>query len=114
MRRLMMARITWLVLALACPLPALPCAAGPIRDLKTLKLEVPIPDEMFPDGPGVDSINGNCLVCHSADHVMNQPSLTRKGWEEVVEKMIKAYKAPISGRDAAAIVDYLVRIKGKP
>lgn len=47
------------------------------------------------------------------DHVMNQPSLTKAGWEEVVEKMIKAYKAPISEEDASTIVDYLVRIKGK-
>jgi hypothetical protein len=88
-------------------------SAKPITDLKSLKLDVPAPDQMFPDGPGADAINANCLVCHSEDHVMNQPSLTKEGWEEVVEKMIKAYKAPISEEDASTIVDYLVRIKGK-
>ncbi len=94
-------------------LQALPAGAEPIKDLKSLKLDVPVPDRMFPDGPGADTINANCLVCHSEDHVMNQPSLTKAGWEEVVEKMIKAYKAPISEEDASVIVDYLDRIKGK-
>jgi hypothetical protein len=109
----MMVRITRPVLALTCLMLTLPCAAEPIRELKTLKLEVPVPNELFPDGPGADAMNGNCLVCHSADHVMNQPSLTREGWEEVVEKMIKAYKTPISDKDAAAIVDCLVHLKGR-
>lgn len=39
--------------------------------------------------------------------------MDREHWHEVVEKMIKAYKAPITEQDAAAIVDYLVRVKGK-
>jgi hypothetical protein len=109
-----MLRRTLLALTLSAAL-LLPLAvrAKPITDLKSLKLDVPVPDKMFPDGPGADAINANCLVCHSEDHVMNQPSLTKEGWEEVVEKMIKAYKAPISEEDASAIVDYLVRIKGK-
>jgi hypothetical protein len=44
--------------------------------------------------------------------VLNQPSLSREAWQEVVNKMITAYKAPISPDDAKAIVDYLVRTKG--
>jgi hypothetical protein len=44
--------------------------------------------------------------------VLNQPSLSRLAWQEVVDKMITAYKAPISPDDAKAIVDYLVRTKG--
>jgi len=44
---------------------------------------------------------------------MNQPPMDRDHWHEVVEKMIKAYHAPISEEDAAAVVDYLVRVKGK-
>jgi hypothetical protein len=30
-----------------------------------------------------------------------------KGWESEVDKMIKAYGAPISAADAKTIVDYL-------
>jgi hypothetical protein len=37
--------------------------------------------------------------------------LSRETWQEVVNKMIKAYKAPVSPDDAKAIVDYLVRTK---
>jgi hypothetical protein len=88
-----------------------PGVAATITTLKSLKLDVPT-SEMFPAGPGADAINNNCLACHSADHVLGQPSLSREAWQEVVDKMITAYKAPISADDAKAIVDYLVRTKG--
>jgi hypothetical protein len=88
-----------------------PDQAATITTLKSLKLDVPSSDAMFP-GPGSDAINNNCLACHSADHVLNQPSLPREAWQEVVNKMITAYKAPISPDDAKAIVDYLARTKG--
>jgi cytochrome c5 len=89
-----------------------PGEAATITALKSLKLDVPTSDTMFPASPGSDAINNNCLACHSADHVLNQPSLSRAAWQEVVNKMITAYKAPVSPDDAKAIVDYLVRIKG--
>ena len=86
--------------------------AATITTLKSLKLAVPTSDAMFPAGPGSDAINNNCLACHSADHVLNQPSLSRVAWQEVVGKMITAYKAPISPDDVKEIVDYLARNKG--
>ena len=88
-----------------------PGQAATLTTLKSLKLDVPASEAMFP-GPGSDAINNNCLACHSADHVLNQPSLSREAWQEVVNKMITAYKAPISPDDAKAIVDYLIRTKG--
>ena len=87
-------------------------SAATITTLKSPKVDVPTSDAMFPAGPGSDAINNNCLACHSADHVLNQPSLSREAWQEVVNKMITAYKAPVTPDDAKAIVDYLVRIKG--
>ena len=89
-----------------------PGQAATITTLKSLKLDVPTSDTMFPAGPGSDAINNNCLACHSADHVLNQPSLSREAWQEVVNKMITAYKAPVSPDDAKSIVDYLARNKG--
>ena len=89
-----------------------PGHAATITTLKSLKLDVPTSDAMFPAGPGSDAINNNCLACHSADHVLNQPSLPKATWEEVVNKMINAYKAPITSKDAAEIVEYLTRTKG--
>jgi cytochrome c5 len=88
-----------------------PGQAATITTLKSPKVDVPASDAMFP-GPGSDAINNNCLACHSADHILNQPSLSREAWQEVVNKMITAYKAPVSPDDAKAIVDYLVRTKG--
>jgi mono/diheme cytochrome c family protein len=59
-------------------------------------------------GPGVEVAQSNCLPCHSADYINFQPP--KKGrafWEAEVQKMIKAYRAPIDEKDAKAIVDYL-------
>ena len=98
--------------ALALVLSPHPGQAATITTLKSLKLDIPTGDAMFPAGPGSDAINNNCLACHSADHVLNQPSLSREAWQEVVNKMITAYKAPVSPDDAKAIVDYLARTKG--
>jgi hypothetical protein len=86
--------------------------AAQLDELKSPNLGLPSSDTTFPDGPGADAMNGNCLACHSADHTLNQPTLPRNVWQEVVDKMIKVYKAPITPQDAATIVDYLARTKG--
>jgi cytochrome c553 len=103
--------LLWSAVTLCVTLGCLSALAAQLDELKSVDLQVPSSDQLFP-GPGADAINNNCLACHSADHVLNQPSLPRDKWEEVVHKMIDAYKAPISPKDAAAIVDYLVRVKG--
>ena len=102
-----------MVAVLGLVLVSYPGHAVTITTLKSPKVDVPTSDAMFPAGPGSDAINNNCLACHSADHVLNQPSLSREAWQEVVSKMITAYKAPVSPDDAKAIVDYLVHTKGK-
>ena len=86
--------------------------AEQLDELISPNLELPSSDMTFPDGPGADAMNSNCLACHSADHMLNQPTLPRKVWQEVVDKMINAYKAPITSKDAAEIVEYLTRTKG--
>ena len=62
-------------------------------------------------GPGADAINNNCLACHSADMVLNQPALPKATWQAVVDKMIHIYKAPVEEKDVDPIVDYLAGIK---
>jgi hypothetical protein len=101
-----------MVAVLGLALLPYPGQTATITTLKSPKVDIPTSDAMFPAGPGSEAINNNCLACHSADHVLNQPSLSREAWQEVVNKMISAYKAPVSSDDAKAIVDYLVRIKG--
>ena len=92
-------------------IPAVARAAGP-SGLKPVEIELPDSDEMFPVGPGADAINNNCLACHSADMVLNQPALSKQTWTAEVRKMINNYRAPIAPEDVGAIVDYLTALKG--
>ena len=86
--------------------------AAAITTLKSLKLDVPTSDTMFPAGPGSDAINNNCLACHSAGMVLNQPALSKQAWTAEVNKMINNYKAPVAPEDVGAIVEYLANVKG--
>jgi cytochrome c5 len=99
------------VLLGAASMPLVARAATPAQ-LKSVKIDLPDSDKMFPDGPGSDAINNNCLACHSADMVLNQPALSKEAWSAEVHKMITTYKAPVAPEDVSAIVDYLARIKG--
>ncbi len=82
----------------------------PLTTLKSVTVDLPDSGRMFP-GPGSDAINNNCLACHSAGMVLNQPALPKSAWQAEVTKMINIYKAPVSEEDVAAIVDYLSRMK---
>jgi hypothetical protein len=92
-------------------MPAVARAASP-SELKPVKIDLPDSDKMFPDGPGSDAINNNCLACHSADMVLNQPALSKPAWAAEVNKMINIYKAPIAPEDVGPIVEYLTALKG--
>jgi cytochrome c5 len=107
MRRNMLplALVTGAVLA-----PLAGWAAAPLQ-LKSVNVDFPQSDRMF-TGQGSDAVNNNCLACHSAGMVLNQPALTKAAWQVEVNKMIQIYKAPIAAADATAIVDYLARTKG--
>ena len=91
--------------------PLVARAATPL-ELKNVKIDLPDSDKMFPAGPGSDAINNNCLACHSADMVLNQPAMSKQVWAAEVNKMINNYRAPIAPEDVGAIVDYLTALKG--
>ena len=93
-------------------MPLLTRAATPF-ELKSVKIDLPDSDRMFPAGPGSDAINNNCLACHSAGMVLNQPALSKQAWAAEVNKMINNYKAPVASEDVATIVEYLVAFGGK-
>jgi hypothetical protein len=92
-------------------MPFVARAATPF-ELKSVKIDFPDSDKMFADGPGSDAINNNCLACHSADMVLNQPALSKQAWAAEVNKMINNYKAPVAPEDVGAIVEYLTAVKG--
>ncbi|HVP59875.1 MAG TPA: hypothetical protein VMT11_04930 [Myxococcaceae bacterium] len=75
------------------------------------------PDEnrvRLKEGPARDLVLGRCAACHSQDYIpMNSPFLDRKGWEAEVNKMVKAFGAPMEPDETAKIVDYLATNYGK-
>jgi hypothetical protein len=106
-KMLLLALVTAAILA-----PSASRADAPFT-LKSITVDLPDSGRMFP-GSGADAINNNCLACHSAGMVLNQPALPAATWQAEVDKMITVYKAPVAAEDAAAIVDYLARTKGEP
>ncbi|HVI87478.1 MAG TPA: hypothetical protein VM659_04195 [Dongiaceae bacterium] len=78
---------------------------------QSVHVTLPESDRTFP-GPGAEAINNNCLACHSAGMVLNQPAMTQAAWQAEVNKMVSAYKAPAAAADVPAIVSYLVKTKG--
>ena len=99
-----------LALLMAAVLAPISGRTEPLIMLKSVTVDLPDSGRMFP-GPGADAINNNCLACHSAGMVLNQPVLPKSAWQAEVTKMINIYKAPVSEEDVAAIVDYLARMK---
>jgi hypothetical protein len=92
----------------AAPAPSVVAGGG--VTLHSVSIDLPDSGRMFP-GPGSDAINNNCLACHSAGMVLNQPVLAKSLWQAEVTKMVQFYKAPVSEGDVPAIVDYLARMK---
>jgi hypothetical protein len=62
-------------------------------------------------GDNSEVVNNNCLACHSAEMILNQPSFPRTAWDAEVRKMIATYKAPVTPQDVDQIVDYLCKLK---
>lgn len=91
--------------------PSTTWAAAPL-ELKSVTVDLPNSDRTFPPGPGSDAVNNNCLACHSADMVLNQPAMSKAAWVAEVNKMVTAYKAPVAPEDVGAIVDYLTSLRG--
>ncbi|MCJ2063416.1 cytochrome c, partial [Methylobacterium sp. J-088] len=48
------------------PLVALAAPAPEPMRFTSQSIEMPTSDRIFPDGPGAEVVNNNCLACHSA------------------------------------------------
>jgi len=98
------------VIAIAALTPLGAHAADKLM-FKSVNVDLPTGDRMFPERPGAEVVNNNCLACHSAGMVLTQPALSKEQWHAEVEKMRTAYKAPIDPKDVETIVNYLVTIQ---
>jgi mono/diheme cytochrome c family protein len=94
-------------------LTSVPAVTQQLPAIKSTSVDLPSGDNLFPGGAKADAINNNCLACHSADMVLNQPALPKATWDAEVHKMINVYKAPIDDADVPAIIDYLVSTRGE-
>ena len=97
------------LLAFSCSEPAKktePPIATTVPDLKQVSITLPT-------APGSQTFNANCVICHSASLVANQPDFPEKTWTAIVTKMQKTFGAPVSDSAAKIIIQYLVTVKGK-
>ena len=59
------------------------------------------------EGDGRQEVLSFCVTCHSTRYINMQPPLPGATWEAEVNKMIKAYGAPIPEATAKKITAYL-------
>ena len=79
---------------------------------KPVTYELPDETAAFKPGPNLETVQGNCGACHSADYIVTQPqgpAFKKAFWEAEVTKMIKVYGAPIDEADVPKIVEYLTQ-----
>ena len=100
--------------ALAAEAPPVASAASVVAEggvaLHSVSVSFPRSDSTFP-GAGAEAINNDCLICHSAGMVLDQATLSRAEWQNIVDQMRNDFKAPFAAGDTAAIVDYLANLK---
>jgi hypothetical protein len=103
-------RLLLILLAAGLAIAAAPAA-------RPVSIDLPFDATLFgalgPGAPPADAINNNCLSCHSAEMVLNQPALSRLEWAGEVAKMRTVYKAPVAEADDAAIIDWLTAMSAR-
>jgi cytochrome c553 len=105
--------ISWSAPAAEAPptAPAPSIVTGGGVTLHSVDVRFPDSDSTFRGGAKADAINNDCLICHSAGMVLDQATLSRAGWQGIVDQMHNDFKAPFAAKDGPAIVDYLVNLK---
>ena len=86
-------------------------AAAPMAG-QTAVIELPPGDEVLPDRANAEAVDRNCLLCHSAETILNQPGLSRDIWKAEIDKMRTDFGAQISPDADDAILTYLTSISG--
>jgi hypothetical protein len=86
--------------------------AAPAMAGQTATIELPPGDDVLPDRPNAESVDRNCLSCHSTETILNQPALSRDIWKAEIAKMRTDFNAQISPDADEAILAYLTSING--
>jgi hypothetical protein len=72
-----------------------------------VRVELPTGDETFPPGVGATIATSQCLICHSAGMVLQQPPLTKDEWRAEIVKMRSAFGAPVPDDQIDGLSEYL-------
>ena len=91
--------------------PATKSVSGAGISLTSSTLSLPEEKAAFPQGPAGELITNNCSACHSAEMILNQPSLGADKWKAVIDKMRGTYHAQIAPGDDAALVAALTGLQ---
>jgi mono/diheme cytochrome c family protein len=83
------------------------------RRWAVVRVELPAGNEAFPPGVGADIAASQCLICHSAGMVLQQPPLTKAEWRAEIVKMRSAFGAPVPDDQVDALSGYLTGINGR-
>jgi hypothetical protein len=79
---------------------------------RTVTIVMPHDEPTFPDGPGRRQFLTSCVVCHSPRYISMQPHFNQTVWTTEVHKMVAAYGAHVTPEEEAAIVTYIMTIRG--
>jgi len=87
-------------------------AASQWSGAKPVKYQLPEETAQLKPGPNLETVQNNCMACHSVDYIKTQPqgaAFKKDFWQAEVTKMIKVYGAPIDDADVPKIVEYLAQ-----
>ncbi len=85
--------------------------APPTFDWTTKSFDLPSRGALF-QGSGAALLNQDCLICHSAMFVDEQPALPAATWRAEVLKMKNVFGAPVDDKDIADLVAALTARHG--
>ncbi|QSZ41646.1 sulfite:cytochrome C oxidoreductase subunit B [Sulfurimonas aquatica] len=78
------------------------------------EIEVPYISYEIKMGEGFDTVQAQCLMCHSFGYIINQGPQSKDFWAKKTKKMITHFKMPLEegSEDFNTIVKYLYKHYG--
>ncbi|WP_176091399.1 c-type cytochrome [Burkholderia ambifaria] len=86
----------------------------PAVRFKAISVDLPPSVLPFPPGVGAELAIKHCQMCHAPATVLEQPPLTQREWEKVIQKMRVHFGAPIPESDIRELAHYFSVINGRP
>jgi len=85
-----------------------PLAAQEVKE----DMQVPYIPYEIKMGENFDTVQGQCLICHSFGYIINQGPQSKAFWAGKVKKMKVAFGMDISDEDSVLVTDYLFKHYG--